>query len=79
MNKEQIRIQAEDHIESMESQLDNIYNAPLTSGGGDYLMKNIDEITFCEDEIEETSMFLDLLDEEDEVVRKFFSKNNLDK
>ncbi len=63
----------------MESQLDNIYNAPLTSGGGDYLMKNIDEITFCEDEIEETSMFLDLLDEEDEVVRKFFSKNNLDK
>lgn len=78
MNKVEIQRQAEDYIESMESQLDNIYNAPLTTDGWDYLMKNIDKITFCEDEIEEASMIIDFLDEDDEVVRNFFGKNNHD-
>ncbi len=77
MNKEEIQRQAEDYIESMRSQLDTVYSAPVTEGGMEYLMEHQDEITFCEDEIEEDLDILDFLDEDDDIVLKeFFGEGN---
>lgn len=76
MNKEEIQRQAEDYIESMRSQLDTVYSAPVTEGGMEYLMEHQDEITFCEDEIEEDLDILDFLDEDDIVLKEFFGEGN---
>ena len=38
----------------------------------DFLMNNIDSITFCENEIENDIDELDIWEEEDEVVKSFF-------
>lgn len=61
-----------DDIELNESRLNNIYSTPITEGGMDFLMNNIDSITFCENDIDE----LDIWEEEDEVVKSFFGINS---
>ena len=50
-DKERIIDEIKDDIELNESRLNNIYSTPLTEGGMDFLMNNIDSITFCENEI----------------------------
>lgn len=67
-DKERIIDEIKDVIELNESRLNNIYSTPLTEGGMDFLMNNIDSITFCENDIDE----LDIWEEEDEVVKSFF-------
>ena len=71
-DKERIIDEIKDDIELNESRLNNIYSTPLTEGGMDFLMNNIDSITFCENEIENDIDELDIWAEEDEVVKSFF-------
>ncbi len=74
MSNKEIRREVEEHLVSMESQLDTVYNAPVTDGGMEYLMEHQDEITFCEDEIEGGLDILDCLDEDDKILKEFFGK-----
>lgn len=78
MEKKDLRKDIEENIASMESQMDTVYNAPVTEGGMEYLMEHQDEITFCESQIEEDLDLLDLLEDEDEdeFFREFFRRNN---
>ncbi len=71
-DKDRIIDEIKDNIELNESRLNNIYSTPLTEGGMDSLMDNIDNNTFCENEIENDIDVLDILEEEDEVVKAFF-------
>lgn len=75
MSNKELQREVEEHLESMESQLNNVYNAPVTEGGMEYLMKHQDVITFCEDEIEDDLDILDFFDEDDKLLMKFFGKN----
>lgn len=50
-DKERIIDEINDDIELNESRLNNIYSTPLTEGGMDFLMDNIDNASFCENEI----------------------------
>lgn len=68
IDKERIIDETNDDIELNESHLNNIYSTPFTEGGMDFLINNIDSITFCENDIDE----LDIWEEEDEVVKSFF-------
>lgn len=71
-DKERIIDEIKDDIDLNESRLNYIYSTPLSGSGMDYLMDNIDNITFCEDEIESDIDELDIWVEEDEVVKSFF-------
>lgn len=71
-DKDRIIDEIKDDIELNESRLNNIYSTPLTEGGMDFLMDNIENITFCENEIESDIDVLDILEEEDEVMKTFF-------
>ncbi len=71
-DKDRIIDEIKDDIELNESRLNNIYSPPLTEGGMDSLMDNIDNITFCENEIENDIDVLDILEDEKEVVKSYF-------
>lgn len=71
-DKERIIDEIKDDIELNKNRLNYIYSTPLSGSGMDYLMDNIDNITFCEDEIESDIDELDIWAEEDEVVKTFF-------
>lgn len=75
-DKERIIDDIKDDSELNESRLNNIYSTPITEGGMDFLMNNIDSITFCENEIENDIDELDILEEEDDVVKSFFGINS---
>lgn len=63
----------EEYLEARESQLNNVLSSPI--GTGDYSMPSADEVNetiFCEDEIESTEELLDIFEDEDDVVKKFF-------
>lgn len=75
-DKERIIDDIKDDIELNESRLNNIYSTPITEGGMNFLMNNIDSITFCENEIENDIDELDIWEEEDEVVKSFFGINS---
>lgn len=72
IDKERIIDETNDDIELNESRLNNTYSMPLSEGGMDFLMNNIDSITFCENDIENDIDELDIWEEEDEVVKSFF-------
>lgn len=74
-DKERFIDEIKDDIELNENRLNSIYSTPLTEGGMDFLMDNIDNITFCENEIDSDIDILDILEEEDEVVKSFFGIN----
>lgn len=71
-DKRKIIDEIKDDIKLSVSRLNSIYSTPVGEGGMDFLMYNIDNITFCEDEIENDIDELDIWEEEDEVVKSFF-------
>lgn len=71
-DKRKIIDEIKDDIKLSVSRLNSIYSTPVGEGGMDFLMDNIDNITFCEDEIENDIDELDIWEEEDEVVKTFF-------
>lgn len=76
MNHDKFITALDGNIELNESRLNNIYSTPITEGGMDFLMNNIDSITFCENDIENDIDELDIWEEEDEVVKSFFGINS---
>ena len=72
MRKNQIIAALNGDIELNESRLNNIYQTPLTEGGMGVLIDNVDNITFCEDEIASDLDEIDIWEEEDETVKDFF-------
>lgn len=74
MEKKDIeRMELEEYLEARETQLNNVLSSPI--GTGDYSLPSSDEVNetiLCEDEIEDTKDLLNLLDEEDEVMKDFF-------
>lgn len=71
-DKDRIIDEVKDDIELNESRLNNIYSTPLTEGEMDFLMDNIENITFCENAIESDIDVFDILEEEDEEMKNFF-------
>lgn len=72
-NMDSEKEELEEYLEARESQLNNVLSSPI--GTGDYSMPSADElneIIFCEDEIESTEDLLDVFEDEDDVVKKFF-------
>ncbi len=78
MNEEDLKEEIQENIAYNRSSLDCIYSTPITDGGMEMLAKQIDEITFYEDKIEEDLDDLDILEEEDPSVLRFFGINSLD-
>lgn len=73
MNKDREKEEHKEYLYACESQLNNVLSCPI--GNGDYSMpsaEEVDEMVFLEDEIDATAEILDLSDEEDEVMKKFF-------
>lgn len=63
----------EEYLEARDTQLNNVLSSPI--GTGDYSLPSSDQVNeaiFCEDEIEDTKDLLDLLDDEDDVMKEFF-------
>lgn len=78
MNEEELKKEIQDNIAYNRSSLECIYSTSITDGGMEMLAKQIDEITFYEDKIEKDLDDLDILEEEDPVVLRFFGINSLD-
>lgn len=74
MNIENLgREDIEEYLEACESQFNNVLSSPI--GTGEYSMpstEEVDETIFLEDEIESTKDMLDIFDDEDDLVKKYF-------
>lgn len=73
-NMDSVKEELEEYLEARKSQLNNVLSSAI--GTGDYSMPSADEmneIIFCEDEIESTEELLDVFEDEDDVVKKFFN------
>lgn len=78
MNEEKLKEEIQENIAYNESSLDNIYSTPLTEGSTDFLAQKSNDITFFEERIEEDFDDLEILEEEDPAVLRFFGINSLD-
>lgn len=73
MDKKSHRKSIADEIQADHSQLDNSYAAPIMTGNYDLMSpEELDEVTFLEDEIESLQSEFDELEEDDEVLKRFF-------
>ncbi|GEM_PF-5486242 len=63
----------EEYLDARESQLNNVLSSPI--GTKDYSMPSIEEIDatiFLENEIETTENMLDILEDDDIIMKQFF-------
>lgn len=61
-----------DNIAYNESSVDYICSTPVTEGGMDFLEKKINDVTFYEDSINDDLNNMEVLEDEDPAVLKFF-------
>lgn len=78
MSDKHLKDEIQDNLSYNRSSLDNIYSTPLDEGGMDFLEQQIDEITFYNDIIKADLEDLEILDNEDPVVLRFFGTNSLE-
>lgn len=78
MKEEKLIEEIQENIVYNRSSLDCIYSTPIDEGGMKMLEQQIDEITFYEDKIEEDLEDLDILEDEDPVVLRFFGLKSID-
>lgn len=67
----------QDNIAYNESSIDYICSTPVTEGGMDFLEKNINDVTFYEDSINDDLDDIEVLDDEDPAVLNFFGVKSL--
>ncbi len=72
-DKNEVRRELEENLETRISQLNNVLQRPLDTGDYSNLSaKELDEITWLEDEIDSIEDEIDLLEEDDDIVKDFF-------
>lgn len=77
MNNKGLISDIQDNITYNKSSVDYICSTPVTEGGMDFLEKKINDVTFYEDSINDDLDDMDVLENEDPAVLKFFGVKSL--